>query len=130
MATTNIIHVSITHVREGAVSDLSPVISGVPQDTVLGPVLFLHHISDIGRGVSEKTTLSSYVDDTRVKRVVQEPLQDCIELQQDLQQVYKWANEVNMTFNSDKFESVRFWPKGNVADFKYLAPDQPPIQEK
>ena len=56
------------------------------------------------------------MDDTRVKRTVRDPLHDCTELQEDLEQVYKWEREVNMTFNSDKFEAVRFWPKGNSSD--------------
>ena len=45
---------------EGRVSALSPVISGVPQGTVLGPILFLLHIADIARGVSSATKTSSY----------------------------------------------------------------------
>ena len=53
---------------EGRLSVLSPVISGVPQGTVLGPILFLLHISSIAREVSPKSTVSSYVDDTRVTR--------------------------------------------------------------
>ena len=53
-------------VVDGRISDQSPVISGVPQGTVLGPVLFLLHIADIAREVSSTTTTSSYVDNTRV----------------------------------------------------------------
>ena len=57
-------------VVDGSLSALSSVISGVPQGTVLGPILFLLHIADISRGISEFTTLRSYVDDTRVQRSV------------------------------------------------------------
>ena len=58
---------------DGRISSLSPVISGVPQGTVLGPVLFLLHIADIARSVSEGTKTSSYVDDTRANRCIRDP---------------------------------------------------------
>ena len=98
-------------VVEGRVSPLSPVISGVPQGTVLGPILFLLHISDIAREVSSSTTTSSYVDDTRVSRSIVDIDTDCHTLQVDLASIYIWAADVNMTFNSEKFECFRFWPK-------------------
>ena len=116
---------------EGRISSLSPVISGVPQGTVLGPVLFLLHIADIARGISEGNTTSSYVDDTRTGRCITDPAVDCPALQQDLQSIYDWAEEVNMTFNSDKFESLRFWPgKTPQPSLSYTAPDGTVIEDK
>ena len=115
---------------EGRVSDLSPVVSGGPQGTVLGPILFLLHISDIGRGVSTETSTSSYVDDTRVKRAIKSMPSDSSQLQLDLQSIYNWASEVNMTFNSEKFEVIRYWPSGEKPDVNYLAPDNTKIEEK
>ena len=56
-------------VVDGRVLSLAPVISGVPQGTVLGPILFLIHISDIAAGLSEVTVASSFADDTRVQRL-------------------------------------------------------------
>ena len=69
---------------DGRVSHLTSVISGVPQGTVLGPVLFLVHIRNISRGLSEGTSASSFADDTRVQRGVLSA-DDCSSLQEDLQ---------------------------------------------
>ena len=108
---------------DGSISGLSPVVSGVPQGTVLGPVLFLLHIADIASNVSAGTTTTSYVDDTRVQKSIIDTDQECRDLQEDLATIYSWADRVNMTFNSEKFECVRYWP-GNVSvpEFEYLAP--------
>ena len=117
-------------VVEGAVSDLSPVISGVPQGTVLGPVLFLIHIRDIADGLSPGTTATSFADDTRVQRAVRSG-QDCADLQDDLQAIYSWAESVNMHFNSDKFECLRFWPgTGTLPSYQYRGPDNSSIEVK
>ena len=116
---------------EGRLSGLSPVISGVPQGTVLGPVLFLLHISCIARDVSQETTVSSYVDDTRVTRSITNTTTDSLPLQQDLQVIYRWAEKVNMVFNGDKFEVLRFWPgKAPKPTTQYKDPDGNPIEEK
>ena len=95
---------------EGRLSSLSPVISGVPQGTVLGPILFLLPISGIAKEVSAQSTVSSYVDDTRVTRPINNPSLDCQAMQQDLQAIYKWAEQVNIVFNGNKFDMLRFWP--------------------
>ena len=55
---------------------------------------------------------------------------DCQALQQDLSSIYSWAAEVNMLFNSDKFECLRYWPKGQQPDFSYKSPDGSVIEEK
>ena len=118
-------------VVEGRISELSPVISGVPQGTVLGPILFLLHIADIARGVSSTTRTSSYVDDTRVSKSVSDPVADCKSLQDDLASIYSWADDVNMVFYSDKFECLRFWPgKTSKPTTEYVSPDGSPIEEK
>ena len=115
---------------DGTVSCLSPVLSGVPQGTVLGPVLFLIHIRDIADGLSKGTTATSFADDTRVQRGITSS-QDCCDLQADLMKIYEWAEKVNMFFNSDKFESLRFWPgSGDPPEFQYLGPDDSPIEVK
>ena len=116
---------------DGRLSALSAVISGVPQGTVLGPILFLLHISGIAKEVSMQSTVSSYVDDTRVTRSITNPDADCLSMQQDLQAIYRWAEEVNMVFNGDKFEMLRFWPgKSPRPDHLYSDQDGGHIEEK
>ena len=117
-------------VVDGRVSPLTPVVSGVPQGTVLGPVLFLIHICDIAKGLSARTSASSFADDTRVKRGIHSP-EDCTSLQADLQTIYSWASHVNMHFNSDKFECMRLWPNPSITpEYEYLGPDGNAIEVK
>ena len=106
------------------------MVSGVPQGTVLGPVLFLIHIRNISKELSEATSATSFADDTRVQRGISSA-DDCSDLQADLQLVYSWADKVNMKFNSGKFECIRYWADASkVPAFEYLSPDKKPIQIK
>ena len=117
-------------VVDGRVSCLNPVMSGVPQGTVLGPILFLIHISDIAASLSEGTVASSFADDTRVQRGIHSA-QDCSTLQADLSLIYDWASRVNMHFNGDKFECLRLWPRSTLTpDFNYLGPSGEAIEVK
>ena len=72
---------------EGRISEPVQVISGVPQGTVLGPILFLIHIRCIGSNLSPGTSTSSFADDTKVWRPVKS-VSDCSALQSDLQAIY------------------------------------------
>ena len=81
----------------GGISKDHPVISSVPQGTVLGPLLFLIMIADIDKGVSD-SNLISFADDTRLYSGVGD-VTDCDNLQFDLDTVYDWASSNNMFFN-------------------------------
>ena len=70
------------------------MLSGVPQGTVLGPLLFL--ISDIDKDVST-SKLVSFADDTRLYSGVGD-VTDCDNLQLDLNAVYDWTSSNNMFF--------------------------------
>ena len=111
---------------DGFLSPEGPVVSGVPQGSSLGPLLFLIHISDID-ACTEFTNVSSFADDTRLLMPICDG-RDHIKMQSDLNRVYDWAIKNNMTFNSDKFELLQF--KINELNFPpYHTPDQSNIKE-
>jgi hypothetical protein len=92
----------------GGTSTVGPVLSGVPQGTVLGPLLFLIMISDINRD-THASQIISFADDTRIYKGISEPT-DCDDLQVDLNAVYDWAVANNMFFNAQKFNYLSFSP--------------------
>ena len=82
------------------------VTSGVPQGSVLGPLLFLVLMTDIDKNL-KFSILKSFADDTRVTKSMKDE-KDAKALQLDLQQVYEWAERKNMECNSLKFELLRY----------------------
>ena len=112
----------------GFLSDPVLVKSGVPQGSVIGPLLFLVLISDIDKDVSSCT--SSFADDTRVmKSILNE--EDCRVLQSDLLKVFNWSTDNNMTFNDSKFELLRYGPNQDIkCSTSYLRRDGEKIEEK
>ena len=119
---------------DGIKSSRAAVISGVPQGTVLGPVLFLVLILDIAARTSSGTRVSSFADDTRASRGMKTSA-DPVQLQTDLKTIYQWAEDVNMKFNGDKFECIRYWPDQDLGavfkeEFKYTNEEGECIEEK
>ena len=90
----------------GESSSIKVVISGVPQGSILGPLLFLIMIGDIDKFVLTDF-LSSFADDTRVGHWVKTK-EDLQNFQKDLDNIYEWASKNNMEFNSSKFECLRY----------------------
>ena len=56
-------------VVNGQISFLAMIISGIPQDTVLGPILFLIFINDIAHCVSD-SVIRCFADDNRVSKAI------------------------------------------------------------
>ena len=90
----------------GVRSNPMPVISGVPQGSVIGPLLFLILISDIDEEVAE-AIIKSFADDTRAAKSIQTK-EDVEMLQKDLLSIYKWSEDNNMSLNDKKFEGLRY----------------------
>ena len=79
----------------GTKSKWSDVESGVPQGTVLGPVLFSLHINDILDNVSSDIRL--FADDCVCYRVI-DSTEDCKILQNDIDKLGSWARKWGMRF--------------------------------
>ena len=91
-------------VLPGATSDWSTVRAGVPQGSILGPLLFLICINDIFEDIHSSIRL--FADDTSLYIIVDDPTESAITLNSELQKIQKWACEWLVTFNPAKSEAL------------------------
>ena len=89
---------------DGQASDPVPVLSGVPQGSVLGPVLFLIFINDLPENIRSSVRL--FADDCVLYRNIESPM-DCQTLQDDLNSLAQWETDWQMKFNVAKCHSMR-----------------------
>jgi len=80
------------------------VTSGIPQGSVLGPVLFLAYINDIKTGVRSHMRL--FADDSKVYRIIYDE-NDEKQRQSDLDTLQKWSENWQLRFHRDKCEVLR-----------------------
>ena len=88
-------------VLDGSQSEIATIISGVPQGSVLAPLLFLIFINDL-EGVVKDAILSFFADDSRAAMEISAET-DMVKLQQDLDRVMLWSRTNNMVLNEDKY---------------------------
>jgi len=84
---------------DGTFSDFKDVTSGVPQGSVLGPLLFLVYINDIDNNIVAK--LSKFADDSKLLKCLKSSI-DADSLRRDLRTLETWAETWQMEFNVDK----------------------------
>ena len=91
---------------DGTFSNEAPVISGVPQGTVLGPLLMLVMNSDVDE-VIKNGVIGTFADDTKIMNTIK-TLQDTQNMQEDLQNLESYTTTNNMQMNGDKFVLLRY----------------------
>ena len=100
-----------TVVVDGVLSYLTSVLSGVPQGTVLGPLLFLIYVNDISNCI-QFSKISCFADDARILKSISTSSDSSL-LQQDLYAVSRWSKANNMELNDDKFVYLNFNSRPN-----------------
>ena len=98
-------------VVDGEVSSWKSVLSGVPQGSVLGPILFLVYINDLQEGVTGN--ILKFADDTKLFTKTKE-IGDKQNLQDDIDKLVKWSEKWQMLFNFGKCKCLHIGP-GNTS---------------
>ncbi|KAL5270252.1 hypothetical protein ACHWQZ_G001104 [Mnemiopsis leidyi] len=92
-------------VIENCKSPSLPVLSGVPQGSILGPILFVLFINDLPSSLNAGTDIALYADDTKIWRPIASE-EDHIILQSDINTLHKWSIMNKMNFHPSKCKAV------------------------
>ena len=101
----------------GQFSDFLPVLSGIPQGSILGPLLFLIYINDLPTSVSNSSVLI-FADDTKCYSGISS-MQESTLLQQDLNAIENWSKSWKLHFNESKFVKLSINVSSNHLPTKY-----------
>ena len=104
-------------IANGTKSESEDVLSGVPQGTVLAAILFIIMISDIDEKIKQ-CIVRCFTDDTKVSNKIKTE-NDKKVMQEDLNTIYKWAQDNSMKFNSNKFEQLNYGEVNDVTAVPY-----------
>lgn len=97
-------------------SSVFDVTSGVPQGSVLGPLIFILYINDLGLRLSSGK--SFFADDFKLFRVIASVL-DCAAIQNDIDELLKWCEENGMNVNIKKCKAISFTRCRTVLKYSY-----------
>ena len=94
-------------VLNGIFSSWMEVLSGVPQGSVLGPLLFIIFINDLDLAAGNVETVAKFADDTKIGQTV-ETVEEVEQLQRALDGLCGWAEDWCMQFNVSKCKVMHF----------------------
>ena len=106
---------------QGKYSQWVPVTSGVPQGSVLGPILFLLFVNDINDIIS--SPIFQFADDHSMVRSIR-TYDDQVSLQEDLDRIYQWSVANELPLNASKCAVVHFSRSKELMDFSYKLGDR------
>lgn len=101
-----------------------PVLSGVPQGSVLGPLLFLIYINDLVSLISDPVKIKLFADDCILYNKITCP-EDQQMLNTNLNYVQAWCEKWGMKLNAKKSVFMNITNKKNKLSFPYNLPSQP-----
>ena len=101
-------------ILDGEISNWKSVLSGVPQGSVLGPILFLIYINDLEDDISSKVL--KFADDKKVFRKVTN--RDKQSLQDDLDKLVKWSEKWQTLFNFGKCKCIHIGHENMDEEYK------------
>jgi len=94
--------------------DWRDVLSGVPQGSVVGPLLYLIYINDIDKSVGGK--ILKFADETKIYHKIRSD-DDITNLQSDLFNLVSWSKEWHMLFNVEKCKLMHFGYNNMKTDY-------------
>jgi hypothetical protein len=97
-------------VLHGVCSDWILVTSGIPQGSILGPLLFLIYCNDVQNYIQANSTLTLFADDSKLYRSLDLP-NASTSLQHDLDSLQIWSVDMKMDFNTTKCKVMHFSKK-------------------
>ena len=101
------------------VCDCRYVPSGVPQGSIIGPLLFLIFINNIAEDISTDTSIPLYADDAKCYRKLLDPADQAI-LQSDLNTIVDWSELWGMSYSASKCKHLSLTKKQKPLETTYF----------